>query len=363
MNALELVKKNKIVTHMSGSHAYGMSTPESDVDIRGLFLADPINIRTPFYTVEECKIMDEEDTKFYELTHFMKLLLQNNPNIVETLWVDESDIMFRDSKGVYDLLRKHRSDFLSSKVAHTYTGYAFAQLKRIKGHNKWINNPQTVEPPRQIDYVSLVQNFTSEKLLKIQLENYQVDHRLIPYGGNVYGLVELAGYSPFDFKYSLNTVFDESHEGIGVPKMVIKFNKEEYRQDKEKWANYWEWKKNRNEKRSLLEEAHGFDTKHAAHLVRLLRTGLEILETGEVHVRRPDAEELLAIRGGSLTYDELLAYADSMDKKIKDLYKKTDLPRTPNIKLAAKVLMEAQDLMWASSSEESQFGSYALPLD
>jgi len=46
----------------------------------------------------------------------------------------------------------------------------------------------------------------------------------------------------------------------------------------------------------VLEAKFGFDTKHAMHLIRLLRMAREILETGVVHVKRPDAEELSAIR-------------------------------------------------------------------
>jgi hypothetical protein len=42
-------------------------------------------------------------------------------------------------------------------------------------------------------------------------------------------------------------------------------------------------------------------------LVRLQRMAIEILDHGEVRVRRPDRDELLAIRGGALSYDELLA--------------------------------------------------------
>lgn len=346
LQALELIEKNKIVEHIAGSQAYGTSTPESDLDKRGLFLADPINIRTNFFNIKEATIETEEDTKFYELTHFMNLLLQNNPNIVETLWTDESDILFKDSLGVYDLLRSNRSKFLCSKVAFTYSGYAFAQMKRIKGHNKWINNPQSENPPRQIDFISLIQNFQDNKMFKISLEDYQVNHRLIPYGNNIFGLFELDGYSPFDFKYKLNTLFDGNHSDFTNPKMILKFNKEEYNQAKDIWKNYWVWKNNRNEKRSKLEEEHGFDTKHSSHLVRLLRTGLEILQTGHVHVKRPDAQELLAIRNGSMTYDELIEYSEHMDNEIKTWYKKTDLPKKPDFKYAANILIQCQDIMW-----------------
>lgn len=96
-----------------------------------------------------------------------------------------------------------------------------------------------------------------------------------------------------------------------------------------------------------VEEEYGFDTKHAMHLVRLMRMGLEVLETGEVNVFRSDASELLDIRNGSMTYEEILNYADEMDNSIKSAYEKTELSKKPNIKLAAKSILEVQDLLWS----------------
>ena len=129
--------------------------------------------------------------------------------------------------------------------------------------------------------------------------------------------------------------------------MIVKFNKEEYNLAKEKHAQYWTWKKNRNEARSVLEEQHGYDTKHAMHLVRLLRMGKEALEEGVLKVKRPDAEELLAIRAGAWTYEECVEYAEDMDELIRGkLYRETDLPKKPDLLNAAKILMETQSLIW-----------------
>lgn len=44
----------------------------------------------------------------------------------------------------------------------------------------------------------------------------------------------------------------------------------------------------------------GYDPKEAGHLIRFLREGLEILTEGIINVRRPDAQELLAIRKGNI---------------------------------------------------------------
>lgn len=343
---------NLIVSHMAGSHAYGMSTPESDVDVRGIFCADAVNIRTPWFPVREQTIANMDDAKVYELTNFMKLYLDCNPNIVESLWVTDKSII--QTSPAYDLLRKYRQDLLSSKVAFTFSGYAMSQMKRIKGHNKFINNPKPVDPPKQTDFVRLVQNFSDNKLLPrdFRLENFR-DGRLVPFGGGLFGYYDEScpaakGYKTFSDDYTLNTVFDdESRVDFKTPLLMVKFSKDEYIKEKDDWNNYWTWKKNRNEKRSNLEEHYGFDTKHASHLVRLLRMAEEILTTGEVIVERPDAEEILSVRNGSMTYDEIIGWASSQDTKIRDvLYKTTPLRKKPDVKLAAKVLMEVQDIYW-----------------
>lgn len=92
------------------------------------------------------------------------------------------------------------------------------------------------------------------------------------------------------------------------------------------WQAYETWKRNRNPARAALERAHGYDTKHAMHLIRLMRMGLEVLETGELHVRRPDAPDLTAIREGSLTYDGLIATADDLHDRIRRAAPNSTLP-------------------------------------
>ena len=133
----EMIHDNLIVKMLAGSHAYGTNIATSDVDYRGIFVADPIHLRTPFYPVGEVDDKSEEDTKIYELSKFMKLSIDCNPNVIELLWTAPEDITFT-SPG-YELLRSYAPQLLSSKIAFTTSGYALSQLKRIKGHNKWIN--------------------------------------------------------------------------------------------------------------------------------------------------------------------------------------------------------------------------------
>lgn len=353
MSSYEL--ENVIVKHYAGSLAYGTNLPTSDVDIRGIFCASPGEVRTPYFPVREVSLPDEEDGKLYELSNFLKLYTDGNPNILETLWVDEGDIL--ETSSCYMYLRVFREKLLSSKIAFTFSGYAISQLKRIKGHNKWINNPQPQEPPRHKDYLKMVQNFTSQRIMPREfnidhLQNYDIHH----YGGNTFGAVRHGrGLKSIcekgDFNISAKQAEPEVNQfEYDSPLIIFKYLPDEYKLAKKKHTNYWGWKANRNEKRSALEEDFGYDTKHAMHLVRLLRMAEETLGGQGVIVKRPDAQELLAIRDGAWSYEELLEYAEDKDDYIRgELYKNTSLPKKPDIKLASQVLMSCQDICWSDN--------------
>jgi hypothetical protein len=104
------------------------------------------------------------------------------------------------------------------------------------------------------------------------------------------------------------------------------------------------WLKNRNEERYKTNVAggyKGFDLKNAMHCMRLLMMGEEILEGKGINVyRENDREYLLSIRNGDVDYDTLLAGADERMSRIKELYKKSDLPDKIDRELLNEILIE-----------------------
>ena len=62
------------------------------------------------------------------------------------------------------------------------------------------------------------------------------------------------------------------------------------------------------------------------HLIRLMRMGLEVLERGELIVRRPDAAELTAIRDGALSFDALIAAAEDLRQQMERAAGSSSLP-------------------------------------
>jgi hypothetical protein len=84
------------------------------------------------------------------------------------------------------------------------------------------------------------------------------------------------------------------------------------------------------EKRKALVEKHGYDTKNAAHLIRLLRMGIEFLAEGELHVARGDAEQLLAIKRGEWSLDKVKEESERLFRLAEEVYVRSTLPDRPD---------------------------------
>lgn len=84
------------------------------------------------------------------------------------------------------------------------------------------------------------------------------------------------------------------------------------------------------EKRRSLIQQHGYDTKNGAHAIRLLRMVIEFLRDGELRVRRDDAAELLAIRHGEWTLEQVKAQAQRLLVRAQEAHAESTLPIAPD---------------------------------
>jgi len=100
------------------------------------------------------------------------------------------------------------------------------------------------------------------------------------------------------------------------------------------------------DKRKQLVVQHGYDTKNAAHLVRLLRMGIEALTEGHIYVFRHDAEELKAIKKGEWTLQQVHDEANRLFKVMEMAYVNSKLPARPDEERAEKILMEIISESW-----------------
>ena len=132
-----------------GSNAYGVSSDTSDMDIYGFCMppkdyifphlrgeiADFSTAGKSFQTWQQHHIKDDEARKEYDLCiysiqRFFRLCMDNNPNMVDALFVPRRCVLF--STGVGEMVRENRQMFLHKGCWQKFKGYAYSQLHKMK---------------------------------------------------------------------------------------------------------------------------------------------------------------------------------------------------------------------------------------
>lgn len=95
------------------------------------------------------------------------------------------------------------------------------------------------------------------------------------------------------------------------------------------------------EKRRRNVERFGYDVKHGAHALRLLRMGVEFLRSGEFHVDRTgiDAEVLKEIKRGLWFLERVQATSERLFAEAEDALRSSKLPERPDREGAEALLV------------------------
>ena len=115
-----------------------------------------------------------------------------------------------------------------------------------------------------------------------------------------------------------------------------------------------EFKGYMGEKRKDIVEKVGYDTKNAAHLIRLLRMGYEFLTEGELYVRRKDASELIDIKLGRWTLEKVKEVAEKEFTLVKEAYIRSTLPDEPDFEKAEQLCIDIIDTFYKDGAFPSK---------
>jgi len=349
MNIQELKDKNLILLEcISGSKAYGLDGPGSDTDIKGIYCLP----KEDYFGLHYIPQINNEtnDIVYYEVGRFIELLLQNNPNILEVLFSPKESILFQHP--VFEQIKS--CNFLSKLCKNTFGKFAMTQLKKAKSLNKKIVKPFEEERKSILSFCYVTHNQGSMPLLKfLEEKNWDQKNCGLVNIPNMEGLFGLYYSEQEQFKGIIQSKEANEISLSSVPKgmqmiTTLYCNKNEYSIYCKEYKEYWNWVKNRNEKRyeKTLEQDKNYDSKNMMHVFRLMNMALEIGLEKEVNVKREDREFLLSIKSGNFRYEELLEMAENKQNEIEIAFENSDLPEKPDENLANKILVKVRDYFY-----------------
>lgn len=344
---------------VAGSRAYGTDHISSDVDVRGIFIIP---------TKEYLKIIPIVDTVSdergnivcYSLQKFLLLASNANPNIIELLYMPNDCI--RIISPLMEPILQNRNIFITKNAYYSHVKYAEAQIKKAKGQNKWVNNPQFSKKPQRENYCWVILNPKNKQVSfrPINLINSNIDLSKchvasVEHGKGLYRLYEIGKSAKGVFQdgnivCQSISIDEEKTKQIGL----LIYNKEGYELAVRNHKNYCNWIHNRNEQRWISQEKKviDYDTKNIMHTFRLLLSGENILKYGIplVKFEGKSLEFLINILHGQFKYEELINLSYKKIEDLNALLKKSKLPKEPDYEKINSLLYDTT-IQWEKMND------------
>jgi len=304
-----------LVKIRTGSHLYGLNTPESDEDFSGVFMPkakdllglhpmSEVDLSTKASSVDRKNTKDDVDEKYTALPKFLSQVMNNNPNKLELLFVNEENTLI--GTPVWDELVENTPKILSQKIWWSFSGYAYSQKKKIE-----VKRERYFSLRNAIEF--LASSYThgelsDPKYVLSEKESSDLNHILKFYKGSK------GNTEHFHKGMPLKTIFE---------KICAEYDRYGWRVKTESFKTL------------------GYDIKFGYHLVRLMAEAYDLLRYGtlEYPISGIVYDDIMKIRNAEVPYEQLILIYDRYYKLSEDAFKTTKLPKKPDWKWADKWLI------------------------
>lgn len=337
-----------------GSFAYGTFIEgKSDLDEKEVYIQSLPSLLTNY--VEQYE--NHKDHVAYEVKRFLELLQSANPTMLEILFLPDDCILLETDE--FKLIKEHRQVFVTRQLKYSLGGYVQQQIKKAQGLNKKQNWERAKFEKRKqpIDFCYVVldstnsiegikqgvyplsdwlrkNNINEDNVYVNKLNHTREGYQL--YLGNKGGIVA---------EDSTRLRTPSSEEGQ-LPIATVLYNSDGYTDHCKEFKAYQTWLKERNVERYVDFKEHGqsYDGKNLLHCRRLLDMAIEIARNGEFNVRRNNREELLAIRKGEVSLEDIIKKVQEDLLLVDKLFEDSKLPNRVEKGIIDILLLKARGL-------------------
>ncbi|WP_179377838.1 DNA polymerase beta superfamily protein [Rhodococcus sp. ACS1] len=165
---------NTLLAGIVGSTAYGLATPESDIDRLAIHATETNRLFTIQSTPPETLTGHDPDWASHDLRKACSLMFGGNPTVLEILWLDAYEVKNHFGEELIGI----RDTFLSrSRVRDAYLGYATQQLKRLEERGRFQGSLDTRRPKHARHLLRLLEqgvHLYETGELRLRVENPQL---------------------------------------------------------------------------------------------------------------------------------------------------------------------------------------------
>lgn len=301
-----------------GSHLYGTNTPESDLDIKGVYIPCAKDIllqqTKPMISESRVKARGEKNTsedidfELYSLQRFLELLAQGQTVALDMLFAPNNAMLSPASPVWYEIKEKIAPKIIT-KEASSFVKYCHQQA------NKYGIKGSRVAASRQ-----------ALKSLEIAEQKYGPKAKLQL---AIKELQDLSSDSDF-----ISIV--ETQDPSGKPEYYLDVcgKKSQFTASIETARKTVSRLVSEYGHRALAAEKNeGVDWKALSHAVRVGNEAIELLSTGKITFPRPEADFLLQIKQGKLNYPDVARHIEELLEEVEKTVKNSTLPDYPDLQI------------------------------